>query len=82
VGLRGTTRNVARRGVGLNKKGGCGGRVADIGANRQSCDAFTTRLVKLVLEVVLEAVGCAPVTRLDHASIPGNLGHRGNSSSI
>jgi len=30
-----------------------GGRVVEIGANRQSCDPPTTLLFKLVLEVVL-----------------------------
>jgi len=37
--------------------GGPGGRVVEIGANRQSCEPPTTLLFKLVLEVVLGGVG-------------------------
>ena len=35
-----------------------GGRVVEIGANRQSCDPSTTLLFKLVLEVVLGVASC------------------------
>jgi len=35
-----------------------GGRVVEIGANRQSCDPATILLFKLVVGVVLGVVGC------------------------
>ena len=39
------------------RKRGDGGRVVEIGANRQSCDPSTQLVFKLVLDVVMSVVG-------------------------